>query len=700
MTDTAGGSVNSAPNRMAAPLGGAGPWICVAILLILHFVFLMSRYAPAISTPDANGYWAQGSLLAETGQTWFKAESDAQYIGMHWLVTETGEYYSRYPPGLAVLVAVIYKLFGFEASVLINPVLALLTLLATYLLLRRITGPWWGLLGIVVLGVNPTFNQHAVWCFAHMAVACLLAWGVLFLVRWAENGRLWDLFVAGLLLGCIPTVRYPEALFGLGVGVFIIWNLRGREKKWLHLAVALIAAWIPIIPLLIRNHLAFGAFYNTAYALTNEQTGFGWDYFKDHFVAYVRGLHGDGMGLIFPLGVIGLVMMCCLSKWRRLGVLLLTLALPTLLLYMAYYWNRGGRGGGEAAMRFLVPTFICYAVAGVWCLAHFLKESTAVVRYSVVGVLAALHFIWGYSTLSEDAEQLAHRKDVLALVTNALEEKAKDGDVIIANSQIQQHLDFVRRWRLVDPMALRPMPSPNRMMRFGDDEDAPRPMQTEKFKKRAEKYQDLSPEEMEIMMAAEVSEWAGERKVYYVGTSDEFDNLPGGMFGKASMKEVARIDLPEAPPQPESKRGRGGFRGRPRGGPGGFRPGGRMDDRTGRGGRFPGRRRFPGMGGGIMGRGFPGEAKEIVIAEWSPEGDAIGKPPPVSGEGLPLARKVGERVRKLHAIVFGMIDKGDSPDYFWPPTREDRLRRLMRERRFEEVNALLDEALKDFKRGR
>src|SRR5262245_48840868 len=70
------------------------------LLLVVYAAFLLSRFQPAINEPDANGYWAQASLLVTTGHTWFKPESDAQYIGMHWLLTPNGDFVSRYPPGL------------------------------------------------------------------------------------------------------------------------------------------------------------------------------------------------------------------------------------------------------------------------------------------------------------------------------------------------------------------------------------------------------------------------------------------------------------------------------------------------------------------------------------------------------------------------------------------------------------------------
>ncbi len=135
-------------NRAPSASGGRAralvrflPPACLVLILILHFLFLLSQFAPAIATPDANGYWAQGSLLFTSGRTSFELEADTQYVGMHWLITDSGRYFSRYPPGLAVVAGLMYGLFGAKASVLVNPVLAMLSLVGLYLLSRRFVGP-------------------------------------------------------------------------------------------------------------------------------------------------------------------------------------------------------------------------------------------------------------------------------------------------------------------------------------------------------------------------------------------------------------------------------------------------------------------------------------------------------------------------------------------------------------------------------
>jgi 4-amino-4-deoxy-L-arabinose transferase-like glycosyltransferase len=609
---------------------------CLVLVLIVHFFLLMGRFAPAIATPDANGYWAQGSRLFTTGRTWFVPEADTQYIGMHWLVTDDGRYFSRYPPGLGIVAGLVYAVFGFKASLLVNPVLASLSLVGLYLLVKRLLGAWWAVAAVVVLAINPVFNEQAICCFAHMAVTAPLVWGLYFLVCWSQRGRLWQIFVAGVILGCIPTVRYPEAVFAIGVAVFVLWHARERRRLWLHAALGAAGAAIPIVPLLVRNQLAFGAFYRTGYSLTNEQTGFGWDYFQQHFVGYIRGLNSDGVGLFFALGAIGIVMMCTVRRWRRMGVLLVLLVVPTTLLYMAYYWGDTGMGG-TMTLRFLLPTFVCYVVAGVWLLAHITRASSSALKIAAVAVVLVLQFIWGGLAASAGGQQLRYEKQILARVTDALEERIEHGDVVIASEPLLQHLDFVRHWRLVDPMALRMAGGPARSMPgvAEEDSDEPMPMQREKLTARLDKYSTMSRAERAHTLALDVQKWAGEHKVYFVGSEDELARMGRGPLSEGAFKVVERIELPERP-QLRLRAGGPGLPGPPgatadrRGGPPG--PAGRDRLGPGDGGPPGGFGPGPGQGPGPMGPGaFIQGGSEVVIAEWTARPPAR---PDVGGGGL------------------------------------------------------------------
>ncbi len=590
----------------------------LALVLVLYAIFLLMSFAPAISAPDANGYWAQGSLMVTTGRTWFTPESDSQYIGMHWLIAPSEKYYSRYPPGLPVLIGLVYKVLGYKASVFINPALALLSLLGFYLVLRRFVAGGWALAGLVMLAANPTFTRHALACDAHMAVLFCLVWGVCLLLRWSANGRLWEALTAGFFLGAIPAIRYPEALFGLGIGVFLLGQWRSRPRIWLHYLAALVGAAIPLVPLLIRNHLAFGAFWRTAYALTNEQTGFGWEYFSQHALSYIRQINGDGLGPVFILGAIGMTAMCAARGRRATGLMLVLITVPTLLLYMAYYWM-----GGAGSMRFLLPTFPCYILAGMWAL----SEGTAragVLRPAVLIIVLLLQALWGVPNCLSEGRTLRYQNLALARITDVVEANTQPGDVVMAHQQILQNLDFVRRWRLAElPTG---GPAFDRFRRREQDPDAPSPMQEEKRRLREEKYKGLSAEDRERKIAEDIRRWAAGGKVYLVSTERDMERMRGPVFGSRSFRVVARVSLPDPPPTPRRDGFMGGGRFRPDGdrppAPPGPGPDAGPPPPPGAGPRdggfgFPfGGRQRGGMGG-PFGMGFLAGEKEVVLAEWT-----------------------------------------------------------------------------------
>ena len=57
--------------------------------------------------------------------------------------------------------------------------------------------------------------------------------------------------------------------------------------------------------------------------------------------------------------------------------------------------------------------------------------------------------------------------------------------------------------------------------------------------------------ERERYVANDIHQWAGNHKIYFVGTQREIRQTQGGwFFYPDSFKIVARIPLPEPPPQP------------------------------------------------------------------------------------------------------------------------------------------------------
>ncbi|MDP9175662.1 MAG: glycosyltransferase family 39 protein [Planctomycetota bacterium] len=599
-------------------------WPGLGLLLLIYLFFLHNRFAPAISEPDDNGYFAQATLLAQEGKTWFVPASDAQYIGIHWLLTPTGQFISRYPPGLAVLIGAVYDLGGWKAAALVNPALSVLTLVGFFLLARLVIGSWWALVGVAILIVNPTFTHHALSGDSHMGVAFILVWGIYFLVRWSEEGKIRFAFAAGLVLGCIPTVRYADAIMALGIITFLLCHWRRFPRIWLHYVAAGAGAAIPILPLLWRNQMLLGAFWRTGYTLSNEETAFSMDYFKEHAVDYVRQVNGNGIGLLFALGLAG--MLCMIFKReaknrRPLGLMLLLMSVAMLLIYMAYYW--APQMNSAMTLRFLLPTYAAYVLAGLWLVREAAGQMTFPSKAILGAAIIGFQILWGTTELLQQTDQLRYQHQSLAQVTEGLEQAAKPGDVVVASGNLLQHLDFVREWKLADESIMQGRgggpggmnggpggfggpngPNGNQAgPRANRNANAPSPMQMAKSVEQREKYTGTTQQRQQKFIK-DLTAWAGaDHKVYILGTEQQVRQWNG--VAGASIKIISRVKLPE---QPKEQLNNSGGPGGPGGGPGGF-GGGRGGAMGGFGGGLGGFNGPPdgnGFGGGGGFNGGPG----------------------------------------------------------------------------------------------
>jgi len=585
---------------------------CHVLMLALaagHFAVLMQWFEPAIHQPDANGYFAQATHIARDGRTWFEPESPLQYINMHWMKTEDGRYFSHYPPGFGVVLALPFRLGGPAAAMIVNPLMASLTLVGLYLVCAAWVGAGWGLLAAALLAVNPEVNQWALGYFAHTAVAFFLVWGLWFLTRW-EKTLSWKWAVpAGLFFGVLPSVRYPAALFCAAAGLFVLVVVLGRKEAWRSALAGLAGAAVPIVLLLVHNQFAFGAFWKTGYALTNEQTGFSWDWFTEHAVSYIETLSGGGAGVLFGVGLVGIAVLCARRRTWRHGALLAALTVPITLLYMSYYWSGGRQASG--AMRFLVPTFYVYGIATVWVL----RELASVSRAGAVAaglLLLAVTVGWGVPQSMQALDRTWRPAEALVKLTGVITEHVPPGSLIVAPDTVQQHLEFVGKWRLVDERAMQPGGRGGRVMRrvLERDPSRPSPMQVEKIEERMRRYEDLSPEEVLVQFAADLGDWAGpDRKIYWLVDAERLDRVKRELW-LDTFRTVTEIELPEPPADARGGRGFGGFGGGPPGMPGPANPPGGMGAPGGRMRRRPG-------GGGPMGRMGLVSGGKLLLVEWT-----------------------------------------------------------------------------------
>jgi len=524
------------------------PWhVAMIVLLALHLTMLMLHFKPAISTPDANGYLAQARLIANYGHTWFEPESPLQFIGTHWLRAENGRYFSRYPPGLPTILAIPYKLAGPFAALLINPILTTLTLLGLFMLCSLWLGKKFGFVAALIMALNPMVNSFALTQDAHAATAFFAVWGIYLLARWSKTLSPSLAFFIGLCWGIIPSIRYAEGLFCLAMGLFITLHLNRGRAALRSMIMAFIGALIPVSVLLIHNQLAFGSFWKTAYSLTHEQTGFGLQYFMRNALPYLKNIMISGAGLFAVLGWLGMVMMCTQHRTRRTGIFFIALVLPITLLYMSYYFVLPHMPG--ATMRFLLPTFYVYAVAGVWLLKIMADKWHRPMR-AAIPMVVVITGAWGLPQSLMPLKFIKETNTTLVAITRIVEEHVKPGDIIIAPPPIPQHLDFIGQWRLGDAMWFGHHAEGSILRHQKTNPDKPGPMQIEEKQLRLQRYTDTSGR-LSAVLLHDLDTWAKPNKrVYWIGILEAIEHI---VPSSDHLEVVARIKIPHTIKRPDIK---------------------------------------------------------------------------------------------------------------------------------------------------
>ncbi len=529
----------------------------LCLLLAGHLAGLLAHFHASYASPDASGTFVQARRIADDGALTLEAESPLRYFGVPWLETEDGRFVSRYPPGLAAALAVVRRVAGPTATLLVNPILATLTVLLVFLIVRRFAGDGGGLLAALLLAVVPVANRQALHADSHTAAAFLLTAGVLLLMRWRERPSAARAVAAGLVLGVLPTVRYAEGLAAVGIALFLLLETgRGRAPRS-HLVAAAAGALVPIVPLLVVHHRLLGSPFRTAYDLTHEQTAFAADALLEHAAPYLASFSREAVGPWLAIGLLGAIGLLSVRRERSVGALVLGACVPLGALYLSYYWG----APGEPTNRFFVPLVPLLLLGGFAALARFDAATTGAGRTIARGVLTVAVLVQAAVFAVESERRLAREEIGLARGASVeawLAEHAEADDVVIANRAVQGALEREGRYRLVDDRLVPGGPrravvktrNPNlRFLQDRTDGASPSPHQHDKAASLRRRYEGKSDREQAALVLDDLRAWADGRAVWWLATREEIDRFIALAPAGTRFEPAGEIDLPT----PESR---------------------------------------------------------------------------------------------------------------------------------------------------
>jgi 4-amino-4-deoxy-L-arabinose transferase-like glycosyltransferase len=228
---------------LAARNGGRiGLAALVAILLLGVGLRVDYAWEGRLPVYDAQGYAAIAANL-ERGEGFALGAGATQQA-------------SNYSPGLPLLAASVYELSGGVHERVARLVLALigsLSVLFAYLIGRRLSGPFAGLIGAAAVAVYPALVEYQGMLMGEPLAASLLSGAVLAML-WADGGtKRW--LAPGLLLGALALVR-PEYL-AISLPVAVVVFARGGRGEWrrclLQALVMFVGLAIVVVPWTVRN---------------------------------------------------------------------------------------------------------------------------------------------------------------------------------------------------------------------------------------------------------------------------------------------------------------------------------------------------------------------------------------------------------------------------------------------------------------
>ena len=503
-----------------------GIWT-ISLLCVFHFLFLLKFFAPAISTPDAQGYFTQGRIIATHGQTFFTPQNNLQYIGPHWYSQDGQKYYTTFPPGFPCLIAIAYKLFGAKSTFLVNPILASVSLLIFFFLCKNWLSNSWSLVAVFLLAINPFYNEHALFGDSHTSVVFFFLVALLFLMKAIKTDNWIYGIISGLAIGVVPAIRYAEFVLCIVFSGYIFWQFHAKQLSLRTCVSSIVGIVIVLTPLAVRNQIAFGKFWITGYSQLNTQALFGFNYLIEHFIPFIMLLVTAGMGILFLFSIGGFVRLLKDPNTKSIGIyFLLSISILTLT-YMAYFWPPDPQ-----TMRFLLPTFPIYTIAAVYFISQ-LKGKYQII-YLSIALLVSLP--WGVSGSLRAVKPLKARNSVLANITRYIERKIKAGNIIITYEGICQNLDLLGKWKLIDMSILAK----------ADPLMGQRPMKPMRNEYASKVYDSLHGDEFKKQLIKDLSQWSAKR-IFLIAYESEIGMLSKLIDDRLNVEKEWSIEMSDFP---------------------------------------------------------------------------------------------------------------------------------------------------------
>ncbi|HEY9870005.1 MAG TPA: glycosyltransferase family 39 protein [Candidatus Obscuribacterales bacterium] len=328
--------------------------------------FFLFHHLPHVQ--DSICQYFNAKVMA-AGQLTAPAPLSPQAFAYQYMIIAAGKWYSQYPPGHMVLLA-LGHLAG--APWLVNPLFGALSVVLIFFIGREIYGQNVGILAMLLASVCPFLVFMASEFMNHVTTLFFIALFMLcFILMFKNQGLAWGA-LGGIALGWaftirpLTTVALAAPFFSYGLARLLLGGENNRQ--YCRSFLALIVCSLAILALLAAyNQLTNGSFLRFGYEVydPNDRLGFGQRTGGIHtvwtgLVQSLRNLNGLNYFLFgWPVPCLVFVAVAAAKGRTNWDLLLILSFLANALVYVLYWyqdWCFGPRYMFESAAALVLLT--------------------------------------------------------------------------------------------------------------------------------------------------------------------------------------------------------------------------------------------------------------------------------------------------------------------------------------------------------
>ena len=332
------------------------------VLVGVCFLVYTTNSITVMRPNDPAGYVYGGVRIAETGLPSYYDQNNISigpYFSLNAFRVRIADtdplFYLNYSPGLPLLVALGHILAPVAAFYVV-PWLSVVGVAATFSLGAVLSNQRVGLLGAILLALNPVYLRFATESWSDIPAMALMVCGLALLVLSSRVGKpRWGL-LSGFLMGYACLVRYPSILILLPAALYLFLEHRLRLFRDKAARLFVLALGLMILLILLFNKHYYGGFFATGYSSQHHPVP--WPLFGLQYLLGESPMGGKnllailetvsaGFAFTWPLIVLGLLRV----RGNTMALLAGTTA-TFLVFYGLYLWPPRDFGS-----RFLIVVF-------------------------------------------------------------------------------------------------------------------------------------------------------------------------------------------------------------------------------------------------------------------------------------------------------------------------------------------------------